>query len=234
MTTSTTTTQKQAFKDKFDKLRKNLEDSPGSQIFAYILLFTFLALLLKVIAVNLAPFALVVGDSLPAPSRTPIIGWLLDVMNILYTSMGAFILWAVINVFELGWIFVEIDSKAKRAAIKKSRAEQDYFDAMGNKDDRHTRKERKKAIQLPFFYKAVAGYLALGAFVVDFFLNWRAFPLVTNWDAFWGAVTLKIMPAINWGNALQQLFNLFNMEIMVIAILATLQWIAMHKEGSQP
>jgi hypothetical protein len=238
MTTNTNTNQTAAkLKEKAAKrwaeFKDEHADSPFSQWAAYLLMVVLIALLMKIIAVNLYPFALVVGATVPAASNIPILGWFFDVVSILYTCMGAFLLWLVINLCELGWIFVGMDRSAERTAIREARAEKARQDADGYDDDRQTRAMRRRAVRIPFFYKAVAGWLALGAFVADAIINWKAFPLVKDWDAFWGALTLGIMPPIDWSNAGQQFFNLFNVEILAIAIIAAGQWIWMHKEGAK-
>lgn len=217
----------------YKRFQAHTDESPASFFCALAIMAVLLMLLMKIIAMNLYPFALVVGSDIPKASNWPIIGWFWDVLNILYTSMGAFLLWLVINACELGWIAVGLDRAAERAAIREAREEEARHSAGGFGDDRQTRKMRRRAVRIPFFYKAVAGYLALGAFVVDMIINWKAFPLVKDWDGFRDSLTLEITPPIDWANAGQQFFNLFNVEILAIAILATAQWIWMHKKGVQ-
>jgi hypothetical protein len=231
MTTSTST--KDRATKAYHSLQEQLDESPLSAFMAWLVMAVLLALLLKVIYVNIAPFVIVIGGSIPPASNIPIIGWLWDVLNLLYVGTGAVLAWTLINVCEVAWIFVAMDRKAHRSAIRESRKELARQEAEGLKDDRQTRKMRRRSVRLPFFFIAASGWIALAAFIVDAIINWNAYPLCKSFPDFLAGLTIGDLSPINWGNAGIQIWNLFSMEILVVAIVACGQWIWMHKADDQ-
>lgn len=233
MTTNKYTT---AAKNAYSKAVEDLDDSPVSMIFALIVLAVLLSLLLKVIALNIAPFLIIMGDKMPAPSRIPIFGWAWDLINILTVGTGAFFVWSLINLGELAWIFIALDRAAHRAAIRASQAEQAYHNSTTTpkNEDRQTRKMRKRATKIPFFFIAASGWIALACFVVDAIVNWRAYPIVKDFSEFTTGLSIGDLSMVDWNNLLIQAWNLFSLELLVVAIIICTQWVLMHKSGSNP
>lgn len=212
-------------------LREEIEDSPASFFAAILVLIVLCALFLKVLFINAEPFLLLVGATVPKPSGYPIVGWAFDVLNILYLGTGGVLLWALVQLAETTWILVAMDRKAHRVATREALKEQDYQSQNSSPtDDRHIRKMRRRAIKLPFFFQAASGYIALGAFVFDIVVNWRAYPLFKDFDAFTAGLMIMDFSPIDWDNALRQFWNLFSVEILVVAIIAVGQWVWMHKQ----
>ena len=101
----TTTTQKR----RFDNLRDNIDDAPGSFTVAVLILTILIALFLKVIAINIAPYLIVMGEPVPPASNLPIVGWVWDVLNLAYFYTGAFIAWVLLLMAETLWILIYFD-----------------------------------------------------------------------------------------------------------------------------
>jgi hypothetical protein len=231
MTTSTST--KDRATKAYNSLQDQLDESPVSAFMAWLVMAVLLSLLLKIIYVNIAPFVIVIGGSVQPASNIPIVGWAWDVLNLLVTGTGAVLAWALINICEVAWIFVAMDRKAHRSAIRESRKELARQEADGLKDDRQTRKARRRSVRLPFFFIAASGWIALAAFIVDAIINWNAYPLCKSFPDFLAGLTIGDLSPINWGNAGIQIWNLFSMEVLVVAIVACGQWIWMHKADDQ-
>lgn len=215
----------------YSRLREEIEDSPASMFVAILILIVLCSLFLKVLFINAEPFLILVGADVPKPSGYPIIGWAFDVLNMLYIGTGGVLLWALVQLAETTWILVALDRKAHRSATREAQKELEYQDQQsGQKSDRHIRKMRRRAVKLPFFFQAASGYIALGAFVFDIIVNWRAYPLFSDWDAFTAGLTIGDFSPILWDNALRQFWNLFSVEILVVAIIACGQWVWMHRQ----
>lgn len=211
--------------------RDEIDDSPASFFAAILVLIVLLALFLRVIFLNAEPFLILVGSTVPNPSAIPIVGWAYDVLNLLYLGTGGVLLWALVQLAETTWILVALDRKAHRAATREALKEQDYQAQQANAtDDRHIRKMRRRAIKLPFFFQAASGYIALSAFVFDIIVNWRAYPLFRDLEAFTAGLIIGDYSPIDWGNAMRQFWNLFSVELLVVAIIAVGQWVWMHRQ----
>lgn len=209
-------------------------DHPGAMVIPLIVLTILVAILLRAVASNVAPFVVVMGGELPQASSIPIIGWLYDVLNLLYVATGAFIGWFLVQLAETMWILILMDRKAHRAAIHEARREAEYHEkdaTTDRREDRHVRKMRKRAVKLPFFFQAAAGWIALSAFVVEVSVNWNAYPIIKSWGDFFAGLTIGDLSPINWGNVGQQAFNLFSTELLVVAIIVCWQWVGMHRNA---
>jgi hypothetical protein len=213
-------------------LRDEIDDNPASFFAAILILIVLCSLFLKVLFINAEPFLILVGADVPKPSGYPIIGWGFDVLNMLYVGTGGVLLWGLVQLAETTWILVAMDRKAHRVATRESQKELEYQEAHGtdSKSDRHIRKMRRRAVKLPFFFQGASGYIALGAFVFDIIVNWRAYPLFSDFDAFTAGLTIGDFSPIDWDNAMRQFWNLFSVEILVVAIIAVGQWVWMHKQ----
>jgi hypothetical protein len=207
-------------------------DSPVSMGIALVILAVLCALLLKVVHNNIAPFFIVMGEPVPQTSGIPIIGWAYDLLHLLYVGTGALIAWLLVNLAETMWILIALDRKAHRTAIKESQQEQaaQQSQASSGREDRHIRRMRRRAIKLPFFFQAASGWIALVAFVIDAIVNWQAYPAVKDWGAFMAGLTIGDMSPIDWQHVLQQGWNLFSLELLVVAIIICAQWVWMHRQ----
>lgn len=241
--TSTTktklTAQEQAeiLKERAKVYRENIRtfmednDNPGMVSIALIMLCVLGAIGLKLLWNNVSPFVVVLGGKMIMPSHIPVVGWGVDALTVIYTFTGAFIAWALCQFAELFWIVVMLDNKAKRQAQKISTAERTIQDAENkiSKPDRRMRKIQKQARSIPFFFQGASGFIALIGFVVEVAVNSKAYPLITDWSRFIAGISLMKLEGVDFNNFWIQFFNLFSTELLAIAILATWQWLTMHK-----
>jgi hypothetical protein len=187
----------------------------------------------KVFSINVRPYAIVMGDTLPQPSRVPIIGWAWDLLNIAYYCTGAFLAWFVTQFFQASWIAISLDRKALRSAIRKSRKELDRQDTEGSKQDRTTRKAARTLSKIPFAYRYWSAYLALGFFVVEVLVNFKAYPpvAVDRLSEFWLRASVGDYGLLDWSNIAQMLWSLFSTELVIVAIVIFWQYIA-HRNSA--
>jgi hypothetical protein len=232
MTTTTTTTNRRRLED----LRDKFDDAPGSFTLAILILTILIALFLKVIANNIAPYLIVMGDKVPAASGIPIVGWLWDVLNLAYFYTGAFIAWGLLLMAETTWILIWMDRKAHRAAIRQSQDEQHYQSQAPNttKPDRITRQMQRRAVRLPFFFIAAAGWIALTAYVIEAIVQFKAYPPIQSWEAFLAGLTIGDLSPVDFGNIARGIWGMVGTELFIVAILIVVQWIRLHQAGSNP
>jgi hypothetical protein len=138
------------------------------------------------------------------------------------------------------WILIALDRKAHRAAIRASQKEQEYQDAAvaagqaSKRDDRHIRRMKRRAVRLPFFFVAAAGWIALAAYVIESVINCKAYPAIKDWSMFLAGLTIGDLSPINGWNLLKQAWGLFSTEIVVVAIIVVFQWVWLHRNADQP
>jgi hypothetical protein len=213
--------------------RKQWEDGDWSfGLIVAILIFTVLfALLVKLIFTNVEPFVALVGGTMPTASNIPIVGWGWDLLNVFYTAMGAFIAWAFVNVCEVIWIFIALDRKAHRTAIRQAQEEQAAHDANGGNDTAYTRRLKRKGLKIPFFFIEWSPVIALAALVVDTVVNWQRYPVIASWSKFWGGLLIGRVMGIDWGNLKSIAWNLTSLEILVVLLIICGQWINAHRNA---
>jgi hypothetical protein len=235
-----TTTNNRLPKADWAKLREDFDDTPGSFFVAIVILAVLGSLFLKVIAINIAPYLIVMGEPVPPASGVPIVGWLWDVLTLLYFNTGAFIAWSLLLVMETMWIGIYLDRKAHRAAVRQSQDEQAYQAtaptnaATDRSADRYTRKMQRRAVRLPFFFIAAAGWIALIAYGLEAVIQFKAYPPISSWSDFLAGMTIGDMSPVDFGNILKAAWGMVGTEIFVAAILIVITWIRMHQAGSNP
>ena len=222
-------------KDDFKQRLDNATDNPFIFGFSILLFVILLAIALKSVASNIAPYIAFTNSQQITPSNIPIIGWGFDILTILYVATGAFILWFLIQICQITWILIAIDRKSHRAAIREAQKEIDSQSSDGEQDgqqsDRAVRKIRKRAVKIPFFFMAASGYIALGSFIAEFIINVRYFPVITNWNRFISGLTIGTITGIDTQQLLYLCSNLFATELLVIALVMVGQWIWSHQNG---
>lgn len=229
---TTTTTRKR----RFEQFRDSIDDAPGSFTVAILVLIILIALFLKVIALNIAPYLIVMGEAVPPASNLPIVGWIWDVLNLAYFYTGAFIAWGLLLMAETIWILIYFDRKAHRAAIRQSQDEQHYqSQAPGNTTpDRITRRMQRRAVRLPFFFIAAAGFIALVGYGIEAVIQFKAYPPIKSWDAFTAGLSIGDLSPVNFDNIARAAWGMVGTELFVVAIIIVIQWINMHRAGGQP
>ncbi len=229
---TTTTTRKQ----RFEQFRESIDDAPGSLTIAVLVLTILISLFLKVIALNIAPYLIVMGEAVPAASGIAIVGWIWDVVNLAYFYTGAFIAWGLLLMAETIWILIYFDRKAHRAAIRQSQYEQHYQSQAPNttKPDRITRRMQRRAVRLPFFFIAAAGFIALVGYGIEAVIQFKAYPPIKSWDAFTAGLSIGDLSPVNFDNIIRAAWGMVGTELFVVAIIIVIQWINMHRAGGQP
>jgi hypothetical protein len=212
---------------------KNDSDGFGSTLFIGFGAIILTAIAWKVFAINIKPYAIVMGDTLPAPSKIPLIGWGYDLLNIGYYCTGAFLAWGITQFFQASWIAITLDRKALRTAIRKSRKELDNQSTEGSKTDSNTRRESRRLSKIPFAYRYWSAYLAIGFFIVEVIVNLKAYPPVApdKWAEFWLKASIGDYSLIDWGNIGQLTWSLFSTELVVVAVVIFWQWISHRNEA---
>jgi hypothetical protein len=196
-----------------------------------VTIFTILiALALKVIAVNLMPYLIVTGAPAFKPSNTPIVGWAMDLLTLLYVATGAVILWFLINLAQVVWILIALDRRAHRTAVRESQRESDR-QGTEYESDGQIRKLKRRATRVPFFFIAASGWIALAAFVAEFAINLKAYPPIRSWNAFVAGLSIGDVSAIDFNKVMAILWGCFSTELVVIALIIVGQWIWSHRNA---
>jgi hypothetical protein len=225
------------FKDKsakgFQSLKNEWEDGEWNiGLVIALLLFTGLvALAVKFIFHNIEPYISLVGGSYPTPSNIPIVGMFWDLVSLAYLSFGAFVAWTFINLAELLWLFISLDTKAHRTAIKKAHAEIAAHESSsdGNYSDANTRRLKRKASKIPFFFIEFSPVISLAALTVDFIVNWQRYPVIDSWMKFYGGLLIGKVMGVNWGNLMDLAWNLTSIEVLALLMILIFQWITAHR-----
>lgn len=222
-------------KQRFDAIRDSIDDAPGSFTVAILILTILIALFLKVIAINIAPYLIVMGEPVPAPSGIPIVGWIWDVLNLAYFYTGAFIAWGLLLMAETVWILIYFDRKAHRAAIRQSQDEQHYQSQSPNttKPDRITRRMQRRAIRLPFFFIGAAGFIALVGYVIEAIVQFNAYPVIKSWETFTAGLSIGDLSSVDFGHILKGAWGMVGTELFIVAIIIVMQWINLHRAGGE-
>jgi hypothetical protein len=228
-----TTNAKTQARKTYQRFQDGWEDGDWSFGLAMALLISSVlaALLVKLVFTNVEPFVALVGGVMPVASGIPMIGWLWDLVNVFYTAMGAFIAWGFVNVCEVIWIFIALDRKAHRTAIRQAQEEQEAHDAHGGTDTAYTRRLRRKGLKIPFFFIEWSPVIALAALVVDFIVNWQRYPMIASWSKFWGGMLIGRVMGVDWGNLRAIAWNLTSLEILVVLLIICAQWVSAHRNA---
>jgi hypothetical protein len=224
------------FKDKsakgFQSLKNEWEDGEWNVgLVIAILLFTGLvALAVKFVFHNIEPYISLVGGSYPTPSNIPIVGMFWDLANLAYLSFGAFVAWVFINLAELLWLFISLDTKAHRTAIKKAQQEIEAHESFsGDYSSSETRRLKRKASKIPFAFIEWSPVISLAALTVDFIVNWQRYPVIDSWTKFYGGLLIGKVMGVNWHNLGDLAWNLISIEVIALLLILIWQWISAHR-----
>jgi hypothetical protein len=230
----TTSNAKRYVSNAHQKLRDNWDEGNWAGAIIPILCFSvLLGLLIKVTYNNVEPFIYLFGEELPAASNIPIIGPAWDLLNIAYLCFGAFASWGFVNACEIIWIFIALDSKAHRSAMRAMQAEQALQEAQseGLTDTSYTRRLKRKGLKIPFFFIEFSPVIALAGLTVDIIVNWHRYPVITSWSKFWGGLLIYKIQGVNWMNLKSIAWNLTSLEILVVLLIVCWQWIQAHRSA---
>jgi hypothetical protein len=186
----------------------------------------FLAVLgclgLKLILLNIEPFMALLGDRMPVASGLPIIGWLVDLAYVVFTGMGAFVLWGITSFAEALWLVVLLDRKAHRWAIREADADRGVSS--------HDSPEMRRLLRLPFSFIQLSPLVGLAALVFDVIVQARFFELV-QWPLFLGGLMIGKVLGINGDQVLAMAFNLCAFEVLLVLVITTWGWLTAHRYG---
>jgi hypothetical protein len=226
------------FKDKaskgFNSLKNEWEEGDWNiGLIIAILLFTGLvALAVKFVFHNIEPYISLVGGSYPTPSNIPIIGIFWDLVSLAYLSFGAFVAWLFVNLAELLWLFISLDTKSHRSAIKKAQREIEAHESFsGDYSSSEIRRLKRKASKIPFFFIEFSPVISLAALTVDFIVNWQRYPIITSWSKFYGGLLIGKVMGVNWGNLMDLAWNLTSIEVLALLMILIWQWITAHRSA---
>lgn len=223
------------FVHKFSKTRlgREIEESWILQIGAWVLFLGLFYGLLTIALINMKPYV----DLLAGVGETqwvysiPIAGFILKRLTIGAATIGAFLIWAPIQILECLWLIIALDAKAQKAAIRNAIALTNDLETHADSKNGATRKAVKRISKIPFFFTKWASALALGAYAFDLIVGLRAYPVWKDWQAF--AFWIKTFNPIwlNIDNARDLIIMLFSFELMLVLTVIVGQWLTYRKQG---
>lgn len=200
-------------------------DSPLFGFVAWILAIGLGVALIRVAITNIEPYYSLfanAGSEAPWVKNLPVLGWLLTTWNSVIASVGAIFVWAVVQIFQVLWILILLDRKAKRGALKDAR--KNGIDPNEFRD-RRSRQIARGMNGIPFFFIRWSALLALAAYAFDFAIGIHKYPPARNLQVFFVALASGITSRIDWGNFTKLLTMMFSFELLLIPFVIVVFWI---------
>lgn len=200
-------------------------DSPLFGFIAWILAIGLGVALIRVAITNIEPYYSLfanAGSEAPWVKNLPVLGWLLTTWNGVIAAVGAIFVWAVVQIFQVLWILILLDRKAKRGALKDARKNGVNPEEFR---DRRSRRIARSVNGIPFFFIRWSALLALFAYAFDFAIGIHKYPPARNLQVFFVALASGITSRIDWGNFTKLLTMLFSFEILLIPFVIVVFWI---------
>ncbi|MCU0552110.1 MAG: hypothetical protein MUC48_22470 [Leptolyngbya sp. Prado105] len=200
-------------------------DNPFFGFIAWILAIGLGIALIRVALTNIEPYYSLfasAGTEAPWVKNLPVLGWMLTTWNNVIASVGAILVWGVVQIFQVLWILILLDRKAKRGALKdvrKNSVNPDDF------SDRRSRRIARDMNGIPFFFIRWSALLALFAYVFDFAIGIHKYPPARNLQVFFVAIASGITSRIDWGNLTKLLIMMFSFELLLIPFVIVIFWI---------
>lgn len=207
-------------------------DNPLFGFVAWILAIGLLVALIRVAITNVEPYyRLFQGASNDAPwvKNLPVLGWVVTQWNTTISAVGAILVWAVVQIFQVLWILIALDRKAKRGALKDAR--RNGIDP-NSFNDRRSRKVARGMNAVPFFFIRWSALLALAAYAFDFAVGIQQYPPARNLQVFFVAIASGITSRIDWGNFWKLLIMMFSFETLLIPFVIVVFWIRARQADS--
>lgn len=208
-------------------------DNPLLGFIAWLLAIGLLVALVRVAITNIEPYySLFQGASNDAPwvKNLPVLGWILTTWNTAISSVGAILVWAVVQIFQVLWILIALDRKAKRGALKDAR--RNGIDP-NSFSDRRARKVARGLNGIPFFFIKWSALLALAAYAFDFAVGIYKYPPARNLQVFFVAIASGITSRIDWGNLWKLIIMMFSFELLLIPFVIVVFWIRARYADSE-
>jgi hypothetical protein len=158
-----------------------------------------------------------------------VLGWVVTQWNTVISAVGAILVWAVTQIFQVLWILIALDRKAKRGALKDAR--RNGIDP-SSFSDRRSRKVAKGMNGIPFFFIRWSALLALAAYAFDFTVGVREYPPARNLQVFFVAIASGITSRIDWGNFWKILIMMFSFEALLVPFVIVVLWIRARQADS--
>lgn len=235
-TTNTNATWKetvQNFAHRAGRDARDAMDNPFFGFIAWVLVIGLGVALVRVAITNIEPYySLFQGASSDAPwvRNLPVLGWFFTTWNTAISAIGAVLVWAVVQIFQVLWILIALDRKAKRGALKDAR--RNGLDAT-QFSDRRARKVARGLNGIPFFFIRWSALLALAAYVFDFTIGIQKYPPACNLQVFFVAVASGVTSRIDWGNFWKLLIMMFSFEALLVPFVIVVFWIRARQADSE-
>ncbi|WP_059002737.1 hypothetical protein [Leptolyngbya sp. NIES-2104] len=208
-------------------------DNPLFGFIAWLLAIGLGVALVRVAITNIEPYySLFQGASNDSPwvKNLPVLGWFITQWNTAISAIGAILVWAVVQIFQVLWILIALDRKAKRGALKDARRNGVDANAFG---DRRSRKVAKGLNGIPFFFIRWSALLALAAYAFDFVIGIHKYPPARSLQIFFVAISSGITSRIDWGNLWKLLIMMFSFEALLIPFVIVVFWIRARQADSE-
>lgn len=234
--TSTDTNWKDNARDFAHQAGRGARDAMDNPLFGFIawtLAVGLFVALVRVAITNIEPYySLFQGASNDAPwvKNLPVLGGFLVAWNTTISAIGAILVWAVVQIFQVLWILIALDRKAKRGALKDAR--RNGIDP-NSFSDRRSRKVAKGLNGIPFFFIRWSALLALAAYTFDFTVGIHKYPPARNLQVFFVAMASGITNRIDWGNFWKLLIMMFSFEALLIPFVIVVFWIRARQADSE-
>jgi hypothetical protein len=209
------------------------EDSRVIQIIAWLLFVGLLAALITIAIVNIKPYTVIlssVGSNAAWVFDFPLIGPLFKAVSGGLDLVTALLIWAPIQILQCLWLFIAIDAKAQKAALRQS-SELENSIPEDQRKGRHSRRHSRRVAGIPFFFIKWSAMLALAAYSFDLVVGLQTYPVWKDWESF-GMWSKSLNPIwINSNNLRDLLVMMFSFEAVLIPFLVVSQWLTARKEG---
>ncbi|GAQ00122.1 hypothetical protein [Leptolyngbya sp. NIES-2104] len=200
-------------------------DNPFFGFIAWVLAIGLGVALIRVALTNIEPYYSLfasAGAEAPWVKNLPVLGWMLTTWNNVIASVGAILVWSVVQIFQVLWILILLDRKAKRGALKDARKNGVNPDDFS---DRRSRRIARGVNGIPFFFIRWSALLALFAYAFDFAIGIHKYPPARNLQVFFVAIASGITSRIDWGNLTKLLTMMFSFELLLIPFVIVIFWI---------
>ncbi|MEL7334251.1 MAG: hypothetical protein AAFN12_18540, partial [Cyanobacteria bacterium J06560_2] len=164
------------------ELGREVRDNPILTFISWLMLLGLIVALVKVASINIAPYYLVMSydDGSGWVSKLPLIGNAIRAWEGAVNSIGAILIWALIQSLQILWILIGLDRKAHANALKEAtRFEFGSFSSTASTEwdrDRYTRRMARKSRRIPFFFVRWSLLLGLIAYIADLVIGLRIYP----------------------------------------------------------
>lgn len=213
------------------RITEAYEDSKALQIIAWVLFIGLLVALITISIINIKPYTITIS-SVSSNAKwvfdLPLIGAIFKAVSGGFDLITAILIWAPIQIMQCLWLFIKIDAKAQKNALRQSAALENSIPEEQRKG-RYSRKHARRVSGIPFFFIKWAAGLALAAYTFDLIVGLQTYPVWESWESF-GFWAKSLNPIwINSNNLRDLLVMLFSFEAVLVPFLVVKQWVKMNK-----